>query len=129
MRASSEAGAPEARLTPNLPANGTTGKPSDNGFPIQSDPFFPSLPTEPRQLIARTRTPFAQQPLGERVARAIHLLFGICFMGVPVWLLLPSTPFSPWAFLAFLAAGLGLLWVAFRADRKTVFRVLLLGWV
>ncbi len=75
------------------------------------------------------RTPLAQQSAGELLARAIHFVVGACCLGVSLWLLVPSTPFNPWAFVAFLPVGLGLLWVAVRGDRRTVFRVLLLGWV
>ena len=75
------------------------------------------------------KMPFAQQTIGESIARAIHFLVGVCFIGVSMSQLLPSSPFNPWVFAALLPAGLGLLWVAIRADRRTVFRVLLLGWV
>lgn len=72
---------------------------------------------------------FSTQTAGEIVARVVHAAIGLYLIGVSLWFLFSVSPFNPYGFFGFLVIGAIPLGVALKGDRRTVFLVLLLGWL
>jgi len=69
------------------------------------------------------------QTSGEIAVRVIHIVIGLCLLSVSGWFWLAVSPFSGYGFFGFLVAGAIPLGVALVGSRKTVFQLLLFGWV
>jgi hypothetical protein len=67
------------------------------------------------------------QPSGEFGARIFHVVFGILFICLAIWVLFSVSPFNPYAFFIPLLVGLGPLWVGLFGDRKEVFQLLFIS--
>jgi hypothetical protein len=73
--------------------------------------------------------PLERQTAGEIVIRIVHIAIGLILIGVAAWFGLITSPQNLYVFWGFLAIGALPLSVAFFGSRKTVFQLLLLGWL
>lgn len=69
------------------------------------------------------------QTSGEIAARVFHVVIGLSLLGVAGWFLFYVSPFNPYGFFGFLVFAAVPLLIGFFGSRKTVFQLLLLGWV
>lgn len=83
----------------------------------------------PRTLGVTMKIGTEPQSSGEIAARVFHVVIGLLLLGVAGWFLFYVSPFNPYGFFGFFVFGAVPLLVGFFGSRKTVFQLLLLGWV
>ncbi|MDR1995995.1 hypothetical protein [Azonexus sp.] len=71
----------------------------------------------------------SDQTSGEILVRVIHIVIGLCLLGVAAWFWLAVPLFNPYGFFGFLVAGAIPFLAALFGSRKTIFQLLLFGWV